>query len=198
MKNKCLDRAAIVLLILFMGVTLLTGCGKKYIPKPYGYMRIEVPDTCYHLLNVDSLPYNFDKSCHATAVQAIADAGEKNWINLTYPTLNATIHCSYKPLKNNLRELSEEARQFVYNHAIKAEAIPEKAYENPEQEVYGIYYELKGNTASSLQFVLTDSTNHFFRAALYFNSRPNQDSIAPVFDYIQGDVLRMIETFSWK
>lgn len=196
MKNKRVKIMPIAVLMLL--VLAAVGCGKKYIPKPYGYMRIELPDTCYHALNVDTLPYNFDKSCHATALQAKADPGENNWINLTYPTLNATIHCSYKPLKNNLRELSEEARQFVYNHAIKAEAIPEKAYENPSQDVYGLYYELQGNTASSLQFVLTDSTQHFFRAALYFNSRPNQDSIAPVFEYIKDDVLRMIETFHWK
>ena len=186
--------------LLLTGVALLlvVGCGKKYIPKPYGYMRIALPDTCYTLLNTDSLPYNFDVSCNATTSPAKGDNGEKNWIDVAYPSFNATIHCSYKPLHNNLRELSEEARQFVYNHAIKAEAIPEKAFENPEQRVYGIYYELQGNTASSLQFVLTDSTHHFFRAALYFNNRPNQDSIAPVLHYIQGDVIRMIESFQWS
>lgn len=193
--NK-VNRISLMMTLLLM--MLLGACGRKYVPKPYGYMRIALPDTCYTLLNVDSLPYDFEVSCNATTLPAKGDNGEKNWINVTYTSLNATVHCSYKPLQNNLRELSEEARQFVYNHAIKAEAIPERAYENPQQEVYGVYYELQGNTASSLQFVLTDSVEHFFRGALYFNSRPNQDSIAPVLEYVQGDVVRMIESFRWK
>ena len=185
-------------LCVFLSLLMMVGCGKRYLPKPYGYMRIAIPDTCYQVLDVDSLPYDFHVSCNAQTLPAIGDQGEKDWMNVIYPGLNATIHCSYKPLRNNLRELSEEARQFVYNHAIKAEAIPEKLFENPDEQVYGIYYELQGNSASSVQFVLTDSVNHFFRAALYFNSRPNQDSIAPVLQYIQGDVVRMIETFQWK
>ena len=94
--------------------------------------------------------------------------------------------------------LSDETQKFVYKHAMKAEAIPEQGYEHPEKHVYGVYYELQGNTASPIQFVLTDSTANFFRAALYFNARPNQDSIQPVLDYMRGDIIRMIESFEWK
>jgi gliding motility-associated lipoprotein GldD len=57
---------------------------------------------------------------------------------------------------------------------------------------------MKGNTASPIQFYLTDSTKDFFRAALYFNNIPNQDSLAPVIDYLREDIMMMMETFRWK
>jgi len=71
-------------------------------------------------------------------------------------------------------------------------------FDSEERNVHGILYDLKGNTASSVQFVLTDSTHHFFRGALYFNNVPNKDSIAPMSDYIRKDIIRIMESFKWK
>ncbi|MBP7211183.1 MAG: gliding motility lipoprotein GldD, partial [Paludibacteraceae bacterium] len=81
---------------------------------------------------------------------------------------------------------------------IKADAITEQAFENTNNDVYGILYEIRGNTASSVQFVLTDSTKNFLRGALYFNNRPNKDSLAPVINYIKDDVIRIMETTKWQ
>ena len=52
--------------------------------------------------------------------------------------------------------------------------------------------------ASPFQFYLTDSVDHFVRGALYFNVVPNNDSLAPVIDYLKDDMRHMIETFEWK
>ena len=71
-------------------------------------------------------------------------------------------------------------------------------FQNPQKKVYGILYDLTGNTASSVQFVLTDSVHHFFRGALYFDNVPNKDSIAPMSDYIREDIVHMMETFEWR
>lgn len=198
MKRRGRQKKNRVLLAVLMAVLLGVSCGKRYVPRPYGYWRIEIPDTAYTAFAEDTLPYAFDLSDNAIAEPIKGDNGERCWINVKYPTLNATLHCSYKPVKNNLGMLSDETQKFVYKHAMKAEAIPEQGYEHPEKHVYGVYYELQGNTASPIQFVLTDSTANFFRAALYFNARPNQDSIQPVLDYMRGDIIRMIESFEWK
>lgn len=193
-KNNPIYMMAVACALLLLG---FYGCGRKYVPRPYGYFRIELPDTAYIYFSNDTLPYAFSVSENAV-VNPKYELNERNWINIDYPVLNATIHCSYKPVKGNLAVLSDEAQQFVYKHAMKAEAIPERGFENPSKHVYGVYYELQGNTASPIQFVLTDSTRHFFRAALYFNTHPNQDSIAPVLNYMQTDIIRMIESFEWK
>ena len=178
-------------------VMAMVSCGKATAPKPYGYYRITVPDTAY--TDFASLylryPYSFALSQNAQ-VQPRAD--EPYWINIYYPALDATIHCSYKPVQHNLRELTNDALEFVYRNASFANAIPEREYSHPEAQVYGVLFDLEGNTASSCQFFITDSTRNFFRASVYCNCPPNADSLAPVYNYLRKDVIRMVESFEWK
>ena len=185
----------------FSIVVLLTcvACNHVSTPRPYGYYRITVPDTAYTDFEAQypSYPYTFALSQNAV-VKPRLDAEEPYWINLFYPALDATIHCSYKPVHHNLRELTNDALEFVYRNASFANAIPEQEYTHPEANVYGVLFDLEGNTASSCQFFITDSTTHFFRASVYCNCPPNADSLAPVYEYLRTDVLKMVETFQWK
>ena len=186
------------LYIIFIGLIFAFGsCRKADIPRPYGYFRVNLPPHHYRTIDTLGLPYRFDIP---QGVQLIdrESRGEKYWIDLKYPALNASIYCSYKPVKGNLINLLEDTRRIVYKHSIRADGINEKVFENPSKKVYGILYDLKGNTASAVQFVLTDSTKNFFRAALYFNNVPNKDSIAPMSEYIREDIIRMMESFEWK
>ena len=188
---------------LIFNFLLLTcvACNHVSTPRPYGYYRITVPDTSYiDFSTIDSqlstlnYPYTFSLSRNAV-IQPRPE--EPFWINIYYPALDATIHCSYKPVQNNLRELTEDALDFVYRNASFASSIPEREYTHPEAHVYGVLFDLEGNTASSCQFFLTDSTHHFFRASLYCNCRPNADSLAPVYEYLRTDIIKMVETFQW-
>jgi len=192
-KNRILN---LEFLILGLAVLLLASCAKTGAPKPYGYYRITIPDTSYVPFESQypSYPYSFALSRNAE-VRPRAD--EPYWINLYYPALDATIHCSYKPVRNNLRELTNDALEFVYRNASFANAIPEREYAHPEAHVYGVLFDLEGNTASSCQFFITDSTKHFFRASVYCNCPPNADSLAPVYNYLRTDVIKMVETFKW-
>lgn len=186
-------------LIFNLAVLAFASCGKTNTPKPYGYYRITTPDTSYvdFASQYPQFPYDFALSRNAQ-VQRRNEPGEQYWINLYYPALRATIHCSYKPVRNNLRELTEDALEFVYRNASHASAIPEREYAHPEADVYGVLFDLEGNTASSCQFFLTDSTRHFFRASVYCNCPPNADSLAPVYEYLRRDVIRLVETFRWN
>lgn len=175
-------------------VLTCVACNHVATPRPYGYYRISVPDTSYTDFSTLNYPYTFALSRNAV-VQPRAE--EPFWINIYYPALDATIHCSYKPVQNNLRELTDDALDFVYRNASFANAIPEKEYAHPEADVYGVLFDLEGNTASSCQFFLTDSTHHFFRASVYCNCRPNADSLAPVYEYLRTDIIKMVETFQW-
>ena len=195
-KNRILN---FKFLIFNLAVVVLVSCTKTNTPKPYGYYRITVPDTAYTDFEAQypSYPYTFALSQNAV-VKPRLDAEEPYWINLFYPALDATIHCSYKPVHHNLRELTNDALEFVYRNASFANAIPEQEYTHPEANVYGVLFDLEGNTASSCQFFITDSTTHFFRASVYCNCPPNADSLAPVYEYLRTDVLKMVETFEWK
>jgi len=87
---------------------------------------------------------------------------------------------------------------LVYKHAVKAEEIITKDFENFDNRVFGSMQEISGNAASHIQFHLTDSTNNFIKGSLYFYVKPNYDSILPAVDYIKTDIMRLIETLEWK
>ena len=192
---------------LVLVAVLSCACGSHSVPKPFGFFYIAIPDTAYQPLSsyytadgnrpCADFPYDFALSKNAQVILR-TDSGEHYWMNIHYPTLNADIHCSYKPVQGNLRQLTDDAMGFVYKHASQASAIPERAYENPEKHVYGVLFDLQGNTASSAQFFVTDSTHHFFRASIYCNCKPNADSLAPIYEYLQQDVIRIVETLEWK
>ncbi|MEI6753526.1 MAG: gliding motility lipoprotein GldD [Paludibacter sp.] len=184
------------LIICFLAL-LLFACGKTPVPRPYGYFRVSLPQHTYRIIDTLNLPYKFELSKNAVLVSREVK-GENYWVDLYYPKLNAGIYCSYKPLKGNLIDLVEDTRKIVYKHSVKADGIGEKVYNHKENNVHGILYDLRGNTASNVQFILTDSVKHFFRGALYFNNVPNKDSIAPMSDYIREDIMHLMETFEWK
>lgn len=184
-------------MILWALAFLLSGCGTRYVPKPYAYYRIDLPPHAYQTYEAEEAPCRFAYSTQAVITQE-REHQHPTRFNIYYRALDARIHCTYLPVESNLRELSADAQEFVYKHAGKASAIPEQGYENADERVFGVYYELKGNTASPFQFYLTDSVHHFFRAAVYINCVPNQDSLAPVISYLQTDVRRMIESFGWE
>ena len=124
---------------------------------------------------------------------------EPGWFNIDFSSYDARIYLTYKDVKNNLDTLLEQTYKMNFqNHITKADAINEKLISDPERRVYGILYDLKGNTATSVQFFLTDSTRHFFRGSLYFFAEPNQDSLAPVTDFFREDIIHIIETLKWK
>lgn len=189
-------KAGVWIFVVFIGL-LLPGCRERSVPKEYGYFRIELPQHSYKMMADKKYPYEFLVS-EAAEVESVEHEKEKYWIDIRYKRQNAVVHCSYKPVRQNLNALTDDAMEFVFSHAVKASAIPEQAYSHPEEKVYGLVFNLEGNAATPMQFFLTDSTRHFFRGALYFNNIPNQDSLAPVTEYIREDMTVLIESFRWK
>lgn len=173
---------------------LVVGCNssENRAPKPRGYFRIDLPKPQYISLP-DGLPYSFEVS-HLARLQR---RSETNWINLVYPTLNASIHLTYRPIDSNLGELIDESRDLAFVHAEKADGIRERVFSEPSRDVFALMYEIEGNTASQLQFVATDSVSHFLRGALYFNAEPNFDSVQPVLNFFREDVIHLIESLKW-
>jgi len=183
-------------LIWIFGMVLLIACRENPIPRPYGYFRVDLPQQTYQQCDT-ILPFVFDYATSAV-VKLKQDANEKHWIDIEYPHLNASVHCSYSVVKNNIEILTRDAAELVQKHAIKADEIREQFFSNPQAGVYGNYYDIRGNTASVAQFYLTDSVRHFFRGSVYFNHVPNKDSIYPVAGFIRRDVIRLMESFQWK
>ena len=183
--------SAVILILSF-------SCKKDYIPKPRGYFRISFQEKAYHKFDSVSLPYRFDIPDYSQIEPDRDRLAEPFWINLKVPAHKAEVNISYKKIENNLEKLMEDSRTLAYKHSIKADAINERIFVNPEKKVYGTIYQIEGNAASPLQFYLTDSTHNFLRGALYIREVPNIDSLRPVIDFLIPDVIRLIETTEWK
>lgn len=177
-------------------LSLTGGCKEEHhVPKPIGYFRIDIPEHAYVAKNF-GCPFSFEIGTESRLV-FFDESKSKCWFNITYPNLDATLHITYKPIAGNLREYLEESRGLAYEHQAIASNISPSLIDMPEKNVFGLTYDLGGKVASPFQFYLTDSVNHFLRGSLYFNARPNPDSLQPALDYIREDMMQFTESFEW-
>ncbi len=189
--------------ILTVIVTLLfiTSCNSNhdYSPKPRGYFRIVFPAKKYQQY-MAGCPFTFIYPKYAFIEPDKLAGAKPCWLNMQFPQFNGTLHLSYEHIlsKKEFDELVEDAHKLSFKHTVKATAIDEGIISYPEKKVYGIYYTIDGNAASSVQFYLTDSTKNYIRGALYFNTEPRLDSIQPVLAFVKQDVDLMIKSFRWK
>jgi gliding motility-associated lipoprotein GldD len=184
-------------LLLLTMVCLLYSCRERAVPKPSGYFRIDLPSKEYRLYDT-VCPFVFEYPVYGNISYVVGRNSEPCWFNLEFPRYKASIYFSYKTVNQNLDSLLKDSYDFAYSHSIKADAITELPWQNIENKVYGILYDIKGNTASSIQFFLTDSINNFLRGALYFSAEPKADSLAPVIQFFREDIIHLVETFKWK
>jgi gliding motility-associated lipoprotein GldD len=176
---------------------LLASCRKDVTPKPYGYFRIDFPAKEYQEYHSEC-NYGFEYPVYGKIVRYKGNNPEPCWINIEFPGYKGTIYLTYKKMDNDLAAYAEDIRTLAYKHIIKADDIIEKPFGYPDKKVFGIVYDIQGNTASSLNFFITDSTENFLSGALYFNVQPNKDSLAPVIRFFTQDIEHMIETFQWN
>lgn len=187
--------------MLLILIFTLFGCASESVdsPKPKGYFRIKFPVKTYRTYQ-SNCPFTFDYPVYAKMVIDSDKNAKPCWTNLNFPQFNGQLHLTYYDVftEDNYNEMTESARKLAMKHTIKANSIDQKLINYPDRKVYGVYYAIDGNTASSVQFFLTDSSKHYFRGALYFNERPQYDSIQPVVNFIKKDIDRLIESFKWK
>ena len=177
---------------------ILSSCTQEYTPKPRTYYRIDLPEHSYQTYTADC-PFTFEYSKYALISSKSVRQKNNCWFNLHYPKHKATVHFSYLPIINDtLRSYLEQSRALAMEHISKADDIVENHIFDTTEHVFGTVYDFEGSTATNYQFYLTDSTNHFFRGAMYFMSSPNPDSILPVEEYIKKDLAHMLQTFRWK
>jgi gliding motility-associated lipoprotein GldD len=201
MKLK-IKRISLIFMLAFLSASY--GCREVAVPKPRGHFRIDLPERKYVQFNEDpamkpEIPLSFEYPAYGHLTFQENKGSDQGWFNIEFPLYRAKIYLTYKDVKNDLDSLLDQSYKLnVKYHVSKADAIKEQVYSNSENKVYGILYDLKGNTASSVEFYVTDSLSHYLRGSLYFASEPNADSLAPVIDFFREDIVHLIETLKWK
>ena len=149
---------------LLASALIFAGCDHPTVPKPKGYFRIDLPQKSY--VHFDSpCSYSIEYPEYAVINLHPMAATDTCWMDIEFPSLKAKIHLTYFDINDNLASLTELSREMAYKHTPKAEAIDEKLWTDESAGVYGMLYDLKGNTASAVQFFVTDSIRHFVRVS---------------------------------
>ena len=192
---------------LLLSLILLTlySCVDEQVntPKPRMYPRIIYPEQSYDQFLLDVCNFTFEKPAYAIVKTGIKFFNEKSshpcWFDLKLEEFNGSIHFSYNPIQdsNSLDKFVSDAFKIVEQHNTKAEYREEILIENANG-VNGLLFKLEGPVASPINFFLTDTTDHFVRASLYFNSAVDPDSIAPILDFVSKDIDKILKTFKWK
>jgi gliding motility-associated lipoprotein GldD len=186
----------IVLVSLFTSFLAMMSCQQsKGTPKPRAYPRVTYPEQHYIAYNDENCPFHFEYPDFAE----VKNKEEKCWFDLYMPVFKARIHCSYLPVENRTKfdDLVRDAYVIADRINDRANYMEESRILN-QQGVSGVMLTWTGPAASSLHFFLTDTTNHFFKGALYFDSKVQPDSLAPIQKFIREDIDHMISTFDWE
>ena len=191
-------------LIGFITLFTLVACSKSaddevYYQKPKGFARLTFPEHAYTQLKGDH-PYSFEYSSSAVVVPDKSAEAEKHWILVNYPSLDAMIQFTYKPLDGNLKKLDEhvmDAYKLASKHQIKAQSQKEEVVKlkNGRQAVV---IEIEGEVPSHYQFYTTDTSKHYLRGAIYLRQATLNDSLKPVVDYLKVDARHILETLKWN
>ena len=183
----------------------MINCGREeqFTPKPRGYPRVVYPEKEYRQFDENYCPFTFEYPAYAEIQQDTAFFESKPandcWFDVYMAQFDSRIHCSYYPVgaSKSLERLKVDAFEMADWHNKRANYIEEIRIEAPERRVFGFAFEIEGPVASSYQFYLTDSLNHFLRGSLYFNTEARPDSLAPVIDFVREDIEHLITSFEW-
>ena len=184
--------------ILCLGVVVaLWACGNSDPqPKPHGYFRIDFPQKTYREFQHERLAFRYPE--YAEVVVDPLNDRHEDWFDISFPAFNAKIHLSYHPVEHNFDTLAEDARTLALKHIQKASGIRQTLIQRDSACVYGLFYDISGvGAASPCQFFLSDTTTNFLRGALYFNMTPNNDSLAPVIQFIRQDIDTLVYSLRW-
>jgi len=181
----------------FLGVFILLGaCSSDPLPKPRGYFRIDLPK--------EEFTTWMDSSTFAAEIPVYAKVAEREtndaarWFDIRFPGQRATVHLTLSPVGDRLQQLIEDAHGFKNSHQAMAAKIRSERVLRSDARVFGTVFNVEGDVASPLVFYLTDSTDNFLYGSLYFDTRPNADSLAPVTARLRSDMHRMMTSLVWR
>lgn len=183
---------------------MLSSCTEEIsIPLPRAYPRVDLPEPTYVAFDKADCPFVFDRPTYTSYVKDSMFFDKQTphpcWFDIYYPDFNGRIHLSYTEIQSleELTKLASDSYDLAFKHTNRAEYIDDFQI-NRQGDVYGAIFDLEGFVASPYQFYLTDSSKHFLRGSLYFNSRPEPDSMKPVVEFVKSDIAHMISSLQWR
>ena len=185
---------------IFVIFIVLFGCENYFLPKQSAYLRLDYPKPEYKLIDDKDFPFFFEANTRLSEISDIDINLRSIDFIINYNQLNAQINFQYKNVNSSekLKAYILDLKSTIETHSMMANSVKIKDYSLKEKNIFGRIFDLSGNVASPYQFYLTDSINNIISGLVYFNIKPNYDSILPAINYIENDIIHLIESFDWK
>lgn len=185
---------------IFIIFIVFFSCENYFLPKESAYLRLDYPKPEYELIDDKEFPFFFEANSRLSKISDIDINLESIDFIINYNQLNAQINFQYKNVnsKEKLNAYILDLKTAIETHSMMANSVKIKDYSLKEKNIFGRIFDLSGSVASPYQFYLTDSINNIISGFVYFNIKPNYDSILPAINYIENDIIYLIESFDWK
>jgi hypothetical protein len=116
------------------------------------------------------------------------------------------IHYKVITRDDSLSNLTKLVVSNVESHKFKSESIDKKPILNAERKMFGMFYEFEGDMATSFQFYVTDSLQHFiwgqvlmdFQALEKEGIPTDSETKSRIRDYIRKDLEVFIDRLNWR
>ena len=148
---KGLWKWLLAIVVLMSGVAWWIQPDAIPVPRPQGHVRSLCPTPPRR----DTLP----PATRPTACRPMPrwkfelppDGDDGCWYNLVFPRFNARVHCTERPVDNELSKLVQDAQSLVFGHEVAAAGIRRHALDLSDKS--GMMYVLEGPVAAPIQFL---------------------------------------------
>ncbi len=186
--------------VILMGL-IVSSCDnpQQTTPKPRTYPKVDYPEKRYQVFDLEDCPFRFEYPEYAEISRDTTYFGEKMehpcWFNIVFPDFDAQLYCTYYMVddRNQYDKYVRDAFKIAGKINDRSHFMEEIPIRNPG----GLIFRFEGPAASPMQFYISDTTKHFLKSALYFNTQIRPDSLEPVIEFLEKDMFHMIGTFEW-
>lgn len=203
MKNKLSGTYNWIYFTGFMLLFCLACQSDPPVPKPRTYPRMTFPDRVVQQVEIADCPFTFDFPDYGKINKKKKffqdDIDHACWFDIHIPHYNADLYVSYLPINSRKEydKLVTDAYKINAQINKRSDFMEEVRIKNT-YGVGGMKFTFEGAAASPYQFYVSDTTNHFVKGALYFNTRVAPDSLAPAAAFLAEDLDKMLGSFQWK
>ena len=191
------------ILILFIFSFCSCRSDRAPVPKPHAFPRVLYPEKGFTAFSDPDCPFTFEYPSYGQVNKRTDFFGEAPanpcWFDLNMQALNARLHVSYHNISEHqpFDQLVGDAFKIANKINQRSNYMDEIRVANA-QGVEGLVLDFKGPAASPMHFYLSDSTRHFFKASLYFDTQSRPDSLEPISTFIKEDIAHLINSFEWR
>lgn len=178
--------------IVYLFVFIFLGCNNNpTLPKPKAFLYKEFTKPNYKIYK-NECGYSLDVN-----MTSIVNSNGCN-LNLYNEEFKSTIFISFLKINNNLDLIKSDFNIKINENSKNAFVVNTSEYSDPKKRVFAKYFSFTGNTPANTHFFITDSVSYFLTGSLYFESKPNYDSLIPYINYTNNDIRKMIQSFQWN